>query len=568
MHRHIHQSSTTTTNTTAATTTTIDFHIVLHLAKFVGLDHCGTGDHDDDDDISELVTFAIVHGLQSEARDNSNNNNNNDDDADDPTRTNDNDNNDHHDHTTRVTLEGKDNNTRNTNHDTLTTMLALAAQFRPWHRIDPVPLVVLAMDHSLWHSADLICASAIAPPHSSGPHDPNQGIPAVLTYIDMTLQRRAHRQADKIATAFFAALATSDDGVWLLERYFLNARYLHACNTIVKLIRKGVVPVIERQVERIDQSVLKVREHGGVKQDVDANSVPVVSAQPPSNNEPFYEGGTTLECASTDIRNFALQKLEESGDMDSAQRLANIWGMDYLLDPEVMKLADERRKKLYIQWDDVFPHQPIIPDLITTPEALDHAVMTELGSSHNVYGFDVEWGYDDDTGIVGAALLQIATVDSVILVDIPALSRTNAGVEALERHINPLFHDPTIVMIGFSCREDLSKLRSSPCVRADRHWFHGSRGPTIVDLQGMIARLKIAQLPRDNFGLSRACEYYLMKPLDKSEQCSEWSQRPLSLKQRVYAALDAYVCAVIYSKIVSIDNETSAVDSNAVVAAN
>jgi ribonuclease D len=39
----------------------------------------------------------------------------------------------------------------------------------------------------------------------------------------------------------------------------------------------------------------------------------------------------------------------------------------------------------------------------------------------------------------------------------------------------------------------------------------------------------------------------LKKPLDKSEQCSEWNQRPLSDKQRIYAALDAYVCAWIYS---------------------
>ena len=52
-----------------------------------------------------------------------------------------------------------------------------------------------------------------------------------------------------------------------------------------------------------------------------------------------------------------------------------------------------------------------------------------------------------------------------------------------------------------------------------------------------------------SLGLSRSSEYYVGKPLDKSEQCSMWGQRPLSESQRTYAALDAWACVAIYDKI-------------------
>jgi ribonuclease D len=47
-------------------------------------------------------------------------------------------------------------------------------------------------------------------------------------------------------------------------------------------------------------------------------------------------------------------------------------------------------------------------------------------------------------------------------------------------------------------------------------------------------------------GLSEYAMEFLGKPLDKAEQCSNWSIRPLRQSQLEYAALDAWVLVAIW----------------------
>ncbi|CAN0257728.1 unnamed protein product, partial [Hapterophycus canaliculatus] len=39
------------------------------------------------------------------------------------------------------------------------------------------------------------------------------------------------------------------------------------------------------------------------------------------------------------------------------------------------------------------------------------------------------------------------------------------------------------------------------------------------------------------------------KPLDKSEQCSDWGNRPLSGRQKRYAALDARATLLVHREL-------------------
>ncbi|KAI6188334.1 hypothetical protein M3Y98_00343600 [Aphelenchoides besseyi] len=51
-----------------------------------------------------------------------------------------------------------------------------------------------------------------------------------------------------------------------------------------------------------------------------------------------------------------------------------------------------------------------------------------------------------------------------------------------------------------------------------------------------------------NFSLSALCDAILGKPLDKTEQCSDWARRPLRMSQIKYSALDAYCQLMIYDR--------------------
>ena len=330
------------------------------------------------------------------------------------------------------------------------------------------------------------------------------------------MEAKTYRRADNYATEFY------DNGG---PARFLEARYLHACDTIAKVIRRRALPVIEKQVERVDKSVEQV------KNDTRQNSVDASLDD---------KCTTSVETASNDIRTFALRQLEESGDIDNAHRLANIWNMDHIYDENALQAALAARREKYLQWADVFPDTSI-PDLLSSSEVLINA-FSNICTKQSVYGFDVEWGDDH-----GAALLQVATSKRVILIDIPALSKTIQGADALKSTVGDLFANKNATVVGFGCRQDLARLRATPCA-SESHWL--SDTVAIIDLQAMISKMDPSTTCQ-GLGLSRCCERFLGKPLDKSEQCSLWTRRPLAEQQRVYAALDAYACAAIFAALSS-----------------
>ena len=126
---------------------------------------------------------------------------------------------------------------------------------------------------------------------------------------------------------------------------FLEARLLHAYNTIAKVVQKGQVSLVKRQVERIDRAVQRVTD----------------DEPPPAAGNDDTDDGTTQSTAPTtttstakakqNIRSYALRCLEEATQTDAALRLARLWGIaDYYFDEEVAKAALELRRKKYVQF--------------------------------------------------------------------------------------------------------------------------------------------------------------------------------------------------------------------------
>jgi hypothetical protein len=304
----------------------------------------------------------------------------------------------------------------------------------------------------------------------------------------------------------------------------VEARFMHACETIAQSVLKRQFPLVERQVERVDKAYERVTMDG-VSDEYDNENV------------------------SEEVRIFALTKLREINEHDNAHRLAQLWKMDYWYNENDADKFIKARLEKYIQWKNVMAEQSAdIPEVISNPDDLVRCfndLITTVEASLPVIGFDVEWGEDCE----GAALLQLSSSKKAMLIDVPALLKSSEGCIALEKTAGSLFagnisKSHPIIAVGFSCREDIVRLRSSVSVARSTPWF--TSRSNLIDIKPIIAtdepKLK-------EYGLSRLCEYYLGKPLDKAQQCSFWDRRPLSESQRVYAALDAWAVVAICSKL-------------------
>ena len=157
-------------------------------------------------------------------------------------------------------------------------------------------------------------------------------------------------------------------------------------------------------------------------------------------------------------------------------------------------------------------------------------------------GIDTEWGDDDR----GCALVQIATVDTVFLIDLMTLHhqpRTNDDEEdgaALLTLLRWLMAESHLTKIGFSFSHDWEQLDIiAPGLSQE--------AKNVMDLQTYIGSEALVEDCGNLVGLSKVVKHYFGIPLDKTEQCSAWCSRPLTKSQIRYAALDALILVDIVS---------------------
>ena len=376
--------------------------------------------------------------------------------------------------------------------------LALSAQMGPWNHIKPAALTEIATGMNLYSAAEKLCRSAAS---SASKVDCEE---AVLVLIEGASAATQYRQMDAFATEFY------HQGGRLK---YAEARLMHALSTIELVVARRQYPIIEKQIERLDRAFAKVKED-------------------------LKDGEEYDDSGPSEARDFAIMRLVEMGEAEAAHRLAKLWGRAFIYDDDELAKLAKKRKEKYLQWGDTsVGSQTVAPDVSSDPALflVEFEAMLQSDPDSPI-GFDCEFG---DEGTLLVALLQVSTTKKAILVDIPALSATKKGCEALVSTVGALFAGDRD-LIGFACGEDVRRLRASPSA-LQTHWLGSSRA--VIDIKPLIAQ-HVPELKHT--GLSRASENYLGKPLDKCEQCSMWLNRPLSLNQRAYAALDAFCCAEIY----------------------
>ncbi|KAF4706873.1 hypothetical protein FOZ63_011349, partial [Perkinsus olseni] len=125
-------------------------------------------------------------------------------------------------------------------------------------------------------------------------------------------------------------------------------------------------------------------------------------------------------------------------------------------------------------------------------------------AQYRTIGIDVEWSSGP-----GAALFQVATPHTVYLIDMlkPEIRQSSSLFSAL-------VDVPRV--LGFSISADVERIPQ-------------------------LKKCQVIDVQTDKRGsLQRHVAGQLGAYLDKTEQCSEWADRPLSESQKKYAALDAY----------------------------
>lgn len=203
-------------------------------------------------------------------------------------------------------------------------------------------------------------------------------------------------------------------------------------------------------------------------------------------------------------------------------------------------VAKRQGQQEYLQLPFSIDHIVIVDDHGTFMAMLDEF------NDGDIIAFDTEWkpsATNDNT----VAVLQLAIHDKVFLVD--CITETiDANMWKLLG--NKVFNNTKIMKVGFSMEQDVRLLEKRLNLNED-----SEIRAHFLDLRKMWRYIKCMKGPvcfpytpaaLVGEGLNVLAELCLGKPLDKSDQCSNWANRPLRREQIIYAALDAHCLLQIY----------------------
>ncbi|XP_037548574.1 exonuclease mut-7 homolog [Nematolebias whitei] len=196
---------------------------------------------------------------------------------------------------------------------------------------------------------------------------------------------------------------------------------------------------------------------------------------------------------------------------------------------------------------------------VDTLEAL-HQCRTIILKGSSVVGVDMEW--QPTFGGISAqkvALIQLAVHDQVFLLDL-SVAEFCQHLDLIE-FIRVLFFDQNILKLGYGMAGDLKCLSATwPQLSVDPLKMKGLLDFLNVHQTIQRGKVNVAQNgPKEVLvgedcaekGLSLLVQQVLGRPLDKTEQMSNWEKRPLRISQIRYAAADAYCLLDVYSVLSS-----------------
>ncbi|CAI9762500.1 unnamed protein product [Fraxinus pennsylvanica] len=132
----------------------------------------------------------------------------------------------------------------------------------------------------------------------------------------------------------------------------------------------------------------------------------------------------------------------------------------------------------------------------------------------------------------------------VFLLDLQAIQ-----LPSIYELLRKVFASPNIIKLGFRFKQDLVYLSSTFCSQDCNPGF--DRVEPFIDITSIYNYLQQPKqlgrkVPKQTKSLAAICKEVLGISLSKELQCSDWSQRPLTKEQKMYAAADAYCLLDIF----------------------
>ncbi|XP_040012664.1 exonuclease mut-7 homolog isoform X2 [Xiphias gladius] len=244
-----------------------------------------------------------------------------------------------------------------------------------------------------------------------------------------------------------------------------------------------------------------------------------------------------------------------------------VWETQQSLPPDLQEigLSDSAQTEEWVQSQShcqKFYQVPLTKDkvqFVDTAEALKkcrNIVLKEGG----VVGIDMEW--QPTFGCISVqqvALIQLAVFDQVFLLDLCANSFCQHPDTI--SFIRSLFSERNVLKLGYGMTGDLK------CLLATWHQFleEPLKMEGVLDLLSIHQKIQRCKVNRTQNGpkevlvgensaekgLSLLVQQVLGRPLDKTEQMSNWEKRPLRISQIRYAVADAYCLLDVYSVLSS-----------------
>ncbi|KAL3919044.1 MAG: hypothetical protein SGILL_003953 [Bacillariaceae sp.] len=229
-------------------------------------------------------------------------------------------------------------------------------------------------------------------------------------------------------------------------------------------------------------------------------------------------------------------------------------------------------QKPTLTWNDFYPgsnvkHIVQLVDTMDTLTAMKNAVTEWLlrhPNSFGLVGIDCEWKpnflaeYDNQAQPVLVLQICVHPLETVYLMDLQSLLRPielptepmTEQEQTVSAVLQSIFQTKRFIKVGFQVLNDLQKLAASY-----PHVYACQQIESILETSKFA--MKVFQMTQVAHGrrlasssLNTLTEHMFQgKVLDKAQQISDWSQRPLSQAQQDYAAMDAAVVVGIANQL-------------------